>query len=102
MAVSRASFLVSFPEFLLAGDTLIDATLAAAELRTSDSFGAQRDRALMLRCADMLANSPSGRDARMVMLQKSGTYSASVYAREFQELSEANAVSASRMGARGC
>jgi hypothetical protein len=97
MAVTRASFLVSFPEFSLAGTDLLDATLAAVEYQVSDSFGDQRDRAVMLRTADRLANSPWGRDARRL---SDGTVPTSTYSTEFDELARANAVSASRMGSR--
>ena len=97
MAVSRTTFLVSFPEFSSAGNTLIDATLAEVEKQVSDAFGDQRDRAVMLRLADRLANSPWGRDARRLA---DGTVPTSTYSTEFDELARANAVSASRMGSR--
>jgi hypothetical protein len=97
MTVSRATFLVSFPEFSSAGNALIDATLEAVEYQVSDAFGDQRDRAVMLRLADRLANSPWGRDARRLA---DGTVPTSTYSTEFDELARANAVSASRMGSR--
>lgn len=97
MTVSRASFLVQFPDYSNAGNALIDATLAEVELQVSDSFGDQRDRAVMLRLADRLANSPWGRDARRLA---DGTVPTSTYSTEFDELARANAVSASRMGSR--
>lgn len=97
MTVSRTTFLVQFPEFTNAGNALIDATLEAVEYQVSDSFGDQRDRAVMLRLADRLANSPWGRDARRLA---DGTVPTSTYSTEFDELARANAVSASRMGSR--
>lgn len=100
MAVTRASFLVQFPEFARAGTDLLDATLAAVTFQVSDSFGDQYERAVYLRTADRLANSPWGRDARMVTVAKDGTVSTSTYAVEFEQLARANAVSASRLGSR--
>src|SRR5262245_28931029 len=97
MTVSRASFLVQFPEFQNAGNDLIDATLASVETQVSDAFAAQRDRAVMLRLADRLANSPWGRDARRLA---DGSVPTSTYSTEFNELALANAVSASRLGSR--
>jgi hypothetical protein len=97
MAVTRASFLIQFGEYSNAGNDLIDATLAEVEKQVSDSFGDQRDRAVMLRLADRLANSPWGRDARRLA---DGTVPTSTYSLEFDELARANAVSASRMGSR--
>ena len=95
---TRAGFLVAFPEFAAAGTTLLDATLAAALFQVSDSVGDQYERMVYLRTADRLANSPWGRDARRLA---DGSVPTSTYATEFNELAEANAVSASRLGSRG-
>lgn len=94
MAVSIASFKVAFPEFLKAGDPMLTAQLAQAELEVSDLFEDQRDHAVMLRMADNLALSPWGRDARLIPAKATS----SPYGERFQRLAEANAVSASRMG----
>lgn len=100
MSVTRSSFLVAYPEFSKAGNTLIDAQLALAELIVSDSFESQRDLAVMLRLADLLAQSPWGRDARMVPKGVDNAFS-STYGVQFQALSEANGITASRFGS-GC
>ena len=95
MSVSVASFKVAFPEFLRAGDTMLEAQLAFAELQVSDLlFGDERDQAVMLRLADNLALSPWGRDARLV----SENATTSTYGARLQRMSEANAICASRMG----
>lgn len=94
MAVSVASFLVAFPEFLKAGDAMIAAQLALTELEVSDSFAEQRDQAVMLRLADALALSPWGRNARMV----TPSAATSTYGTRFLAMASGNAVSASRMG----
>lgn len=95
MAVSVASFLASFPEFQAAGTNMLTATLASVELQVSDSWGDQRDRAVMLRLADRLANSPWGRDARMTA---DGSVPKSTYSVEFDQLASVNALSGSRLG----
>ncbi len=96
MAVSVANFKAAFPAFRNAGDTMLTAQLAFAEVTVSDSFGAQRDEMVMLRLAMMLEAMPEGRDAR---LQVEGEPK-STYAVRFDELARANAVSASRLGSR--
>ena len=98
--MTNADFLAHFPEFAAAGTTLLTTTIAAAELQVSDSFGDQRPRALACRAADMLAKSPWGRDARMVVVGKGGDISSSTYAIEFDRLAEANGVTATRLGSR--
>lgn len=97
MAVSVASFVVAFPEFSKAGDPMLAAQLALAELQVSDSFGDERDAALMLRLADNLALSPWGRDAKMV----SPTGKTSTYGERFERMAVANALSSSRLGSSG-
>ena len=94
---TRAGFLVQFPSFTNAGTTLLDATLAAVLFQVSDSFGDQYERAVYLRMADRLANAPEGRDARRLT---DGSVPTSTYSTEFNELANANAVSASRLGSR--
>lgn len=94
MAVNVASFLVAYPEFLKAGEPMIGAQLALVELEVSDSFGDQRDQAVMLRLADTLALSPFGRNARLV----APTAATSTYGKRFTAMAESNAVSASRLG----
>lgn len=102
MAVTLASFLVAFPEFLKAGDPMIEAQLALVELEVSDTFGDSRDLAVMLKLADALALSPWGRDARMVPKGVDNAFS-SAYGVRFRAMMEANAVSASRLGSEsGC
>lgn len=94
MAVSYASFVVAYPEFLKIGEPMVTAQLALTELEVSDSFGEQRDQAVMLRLADNLALSPFGRAARMV----APNAATSTYGKRFQAMAESNAVSASRLG----
>lgn len=94
MTVSVASFKLAYPEFSNAGDELLTAQLALAEVVVSDSFGDQRDLVVMLTLADRLATSPSGRDARMVTEDRP----ASTYSVELERLKAANAVRALRMG----
>lgn len=102
MAVSVASFLVCFPEFLKAGDPMLEAQLALVELEVSDSFGDSRDLAVMLKLADALAQSPWGRDARMVPKGVDNAFS-STYGVRLRAMAEANGVSADRMGSTdGC
>lgn len=97
MTVSVASFKVAFPEFLKAGDPMLAAQLALVELEVSDSFGDSRDLAVMLKLADALAQSPWGRDARMVPKGVENAFS-STYGLRFRAMAEANAVSSSRLG----
>jgi len=100
--VSVASFLVSFPEFLKAGQPMMEAQLAFTELEVSDSFGDSRDLAVMLKLADALALSPWGRDARMVPKGVDNAFS-STYGVRYRAMAEANGVSATRMGSTdGC
>jgi hypothetical protein len=94
VSVSLASFLVCHPEFVKAGDAMIAAVLAHIEVQVSDSFGDQRDMAVMLALADALALSPWGRVARLV----SPTATSTTYGARFAAMALANAVSASRLG----
>jgi hypothetical protein len=98
MTVTRASFITAKPEFAKAGNTQIDAALAAAELETSDTaFGDSRDWAVILKTADMLGASPAGRDARL-MLKDTGA--ATTYGVQLLAMQQAAAVSASRFGSQ--
>lgn len=102
MAVTVAAFKVAFPEFLKAGDAMVEAQLAFTELEVSDSFGDSRDLAVMLKLADSLALSPWGRDARMVPKGVENAFS-STYGLRFTRMAEANGITADRMGsANGC
>lgn len=92
MAVTRASFLIAFPEFAQAGNALIDAQLAFAEASVSDAI-TPRDQVVMLLTANNLALTPYGRDARMV-----GSDGVTTYNARLAELRAAHAVSAARMG----
>jgi hypothetical protein len=94
VAVTYASFVVAYPEFLKAGEPMVTAQLALVELEVSDSFAEQRDAAVMLRLADTLALSPFGRNARMV----APSAATSTYGQRFMAMAESNAVSASRLG----
>lgn len=94
MTVSVASFVEAFPEFERAGTPMLTAQLAMVELDVSDSFGDQRDLAVMLRLADTLACSPWGRDARMVPEDQR----TSTYGTRYWSMCRANAVSSSRFG----
>lgn len=93
--VTLETFLIAHPEFVSAGDAMLTAQLALAEVMTSaDSFGDQRDRAVMLLLADTLACSPWGRDARMIAEDQR----TSTYATQLWSMRRANAVSALRVG----
>jgi hypothetical protein len=102
MAVSVASFKVAFPEFVKSDPAMLTAQLAMVELEVSDSFGESRDLAVMLKLADVLAQGPAGRDARMVPKGVENAFS-STYGIRYRAMCEANAVSASRLGSTsGC
>lgn len=99
MTVSNATFLETHPEFAKAGTDQITAALAFAELETSDTaFGDSRDYAVMLKAADKLAASPSGRDARLFLEQ---TGASTTYGVQLMRMQEAGALSASRFGSSG-
>lgn len=96
MTVTLASFKISKPEFLKAGDAQITAALGFAENETSDTaFGDSRDYAVILKTADILAASPAGRDARL-MLKDAGA--STTYGVELARMQSAAALSASRFG----
>lgn len=96
MTVSSATFLAAKPEFAKAGTAQIAAALAFAELETSDTaFGDSRDYAVILKAADILAQSPAGRDSRLMIGQ---TGAATTYGVERLRLDSVAAVSASRFG----
>jgi hypothetical protein len=96
MTVTAASFLLAKPEFAKAGTAQIAAALDFAELETSDeAFGDSRDYAVILKTADILAQSPAGRDARLMLAQ---TGAATTYGVERLRLDTVAALSASRFG----
>ena len=96
MTVTLASFKIAKPEFVKAGDAQITAALAFAENETSDTaFDDSRDFAVILKTADILAASPAGRDARL-MLKETGA--ATTYGVELARMQSAAALSASRFG----
>lgn len=98
MTVSVSSFLDAYPEFAKAGTTLLTAQLAQAELEVSDSWADRRDTVVMLTLADALANSPWGRDARMVTVDKAGRVSTSTYGARLDDMRRAHGIRGSRLG----
>lgn len=96
MAVTSADLIAAKPEFARAGTAQIAAALAFAELETSDeAFGDSRDYAVILKAADILGQSPAGRDARLMIAQ---TGASTTYGVERLRLDSVAAVSASRFG----
>lgn len=96
MTVTVASFKISCPEFVKAGDAQIASALAFAELETSaEAFGDSRDYAVTLLAADRLAQSPAGRDSRL-MIKDTGA--GSTYGVQREKMNSAAALSASRFG----
>jgi len=76
MAVTYASFVIEFPELADAGQPLIEAKIAGAELRVgADVWPASvRDQGVLYRAAHMLALSPYGAQAKMVSKSGETTY----------------------------
>jgi hypothetical protein len=78
MPVTSATLLVSFPELTDAGEDLIDAKIAEAELRVGDAalWGstAIRDLGVMYKAAHLIALSPYGAMAKLVSDKGSSTY----------------------------
>ena len=79
MAASYATFIVSFPELEPAGQPLIEAKIAEAELRVvpvGDTItnSAIRDLFVAYRAAHLLALSPYGMTAKLVSKDGSTTY----------------------------
>lgn len=65
MALSLASFVEKYPEFAGSDTDQVNSALAEAEEFTSDLWPtSQRDSAVALRTAMILARSPAGRNAR--------------------------------------
>ena len=82
MTVSVASFLASFPEMEAAGEALISAKLEEATLMVgAEVWGRLLHTGIYLTCADLLASSPYGNNARLV--DKAGN---SVYGERLQRL----------------
>lgn len=99
MAVSVSTFKAAYPEFAKAGDTLLTEQLAQVELEVSDSWADRRDTVVMLTLADTLANSPWGRDARMVPVDKSGRVTgSSPYGIRLDAMKRAHGIRGSRLG----
>jgi hypothetical protein len=96
MTVTAASFLVNHTEFttLHAEDApLIEATIARAERRVSPTWPEEtRDDMVMLQAADMLAQGPWGRNAK---LSEPGKPTA--YRTELDERKKAHACGRSRI-----
>lgn len=64
--MNLATFRIRFPEFRSAHDDLVNPALAAAALSTSAAdWGTNYDEAHGLLAADLLANSPFGKNARL-------------------------------------
>lgn len=74
--MNLAGFRDRFPEFKTAGDTMVTAFLAAAALQTSSDWGTNYDEAHGLLTADLLANSPFGKNARLENDEKRTNYGA--------------------------
>lgn len=81
MALTLASFKVFFPEFKDAGDPMITANIDTAEVNATD-FGDQADYAKALVVAMRLADTPWGRNARLIDKDGKG----STYERRLREL----------------
>lgn len=97
MAVTTTSFKEAFPEFAKAGTPMLEARLAHAEqLVSTDAYGDRRDQVVMLTLADLLATSPSGRDAQLEASQQPGP---TTYRRQLWRLQQAMGCAASaRLG----
>lgn len=67
MAIDRASFILRFPEFARADTAAVTQAIADVDENTSDTYDTEelREYVVMLRTADVLASSPSGRDAQV-------------------------------------
>lgn len=93
--MTRAEFIVRFPEFTPTDTTMVDAHLAAAELDVADTWGDdQREEVIALRTASSLATTPFGREARLVD-PKTGI---STYDRQLQRMNNAHACALNRIG----
>jgi hypothetical protein len=87
MAVTAESFLLAYPEFEPIHEqqtTLIAAVIARAELRITASWepADQRDQAVELQAAHMLALSPAGRNAKLSLPGEETAYEAELKARK--------------------
>lgn len=90
MAATPVGFLTRFSEFAGTPLAQIEAALADAESRVSETFGSLREQAIYLEAADALASSTAGRNARRVkdVPGSSGT----VYFQKLQDLRKAHAL----------
>lgn len=86
MSVSAATFIQNYPEFqplYVENEPLIVAVLARAERRIGDAWEADvRDDIVMLQTADMLAQTPMGRNARLSEPGKPTAYAADLKCRK--------------------
>lgn len=64
--MTRAEFLVKFPEFESAPSALIDSALSDASAIVPTTWGDWREQVIGLETAQALATSPMGRNARLV------------------------------------
>jgi len=75
LAVTYATFLVRFPEFAQAPQTLVEASLADAELMVDrDVYGAKADMAVGFYAAHLVATNPLGEMARLDKKSDRTTY----------------------------
>lgn len=76
MAVTVASFLASYPEFVRAPDVVdVEATLAKAVLNVdAEVWGDKTDEGIELTLAHMLALSPFGQMAKLLSEKGQSTY----------------------------
>lgn len=86
MAVSVASLKERYSEFEPTADALVTRVIAEATRRTSTSFGASYDDAVMLRAAHLLAISPQGMNARLETKPGDNPLMASTYGQELLQL----------------
>ena len=83
MAVTRASFIVMFPEFTNSNTALVEAHLASAALEVdTEVWGDKADTGIMYLAAHRLALSPYGNSAEMV--SKGGVTSYQVHYEKLQ------------------
>lgn len=75
MAVTAASFLVRFPQFAAAGNTLIEIEIGFARLLVNaTAWGEHADDAVGLLTAHRIAKNPAGQFARLVNKDGSTNY----------------------------
>lgn len=96
MAVDFSTFVLKFPEFSKAPTpATIEEAIATEDRAVADSWPAgNRDDYVALRAADLLAQGPVGRNARLVD-DKSGV---TIYADRLRRLERIHAMARSRTG----